>query len=149
MSESEAVSTSKVQGGGPVKQSRQELVDQVVEKIIELRDERTRIKQEYEEQDKELKRQVEKGENWLLKYLNDQGLDKFSTTSGTVFTTEQVQVNATDWPAFHEYIGRTGRLDLLQKRPATTNIRQVVDEEGEVPPGVELRTEIKVNVRRK
>lgn len=50
-----------------------------------------------------------------------------------------------DWPIFHDYIQRTGRFDLLQKRVGDVAVKAMW-EEGELVPGVEKFNAVDVSV---
>lgn len=78
-------------------------------------------------------------ESELREHLID-NLSK-SDDTGAVGLTHRVMVRTKtkpkveDWDAFYDYVSKSGRFDLLQKRIAERAILDM-DEAGEIPPGV-------------
>lgn len=64
-------------------------------------------------------------------------------TTGTAGQRYRAQIvkkrvfRVTDWPAFHEFVKKTGRFDFLQKRLGETAVSDWVDENKKLLPGME------------
>ena len=53
-----------------------------------------------------------------------------------------------DWPAIWEYIKENNAFDLLQKRLSSKAVNDWMAETGEIPPGVTLVQQKKLNIRK-
>lgn len=120
----------------------------VIGEFVKLRDARSALKAEYEARDRELREQMDAREAWLLDALNTIGADSVKGTAGTAYITTQVRSSCADWHLFHEWIGRNGRFDLLEKRVSQKPIRDMLENGDELPPGISTFTERVVTVRR-
>lgn len=121
---------------------------QVVDKMLALREQRAKLKKEFEEQDRKLREMYERGENWLLKHLQDTGHKSFKVDGATVFTKVNNRYSFGDWAAFSEWVKQTGEVELLQHRVSSTNMETFTKENGELPPGIKKDPVVSVNIRK-
>lgn len=121
---------------------------QVVDRMKDIREKRSQLKKEYEEQDRKLREQWDRGEAWLMKHMQDTGHKSFKVDGATVYTSTKSRYKVPDKDAFKQYLKQTGNLDLVQLRVSETNMREVVEESGELPPGVTSEEIISVNIRK-
>lgn len=115
----------------------------IIAKLVEVRDEKRRIK----EREQELTDEWRTLEMELLVRLDEQGMKKASTDDGTASVTEVVLPQVVDWDAVYEHIKETGDFYLLQKRPAAAAFRELHDS-GEVIPGMEPYTKRSISLRK-
>ena len=115
----------------------------IIAKLVEIRDEKRRIK----EREKELIELWKTTEMELLVRLDEQGMKKASTDDGTASITEVVLPQVVDWDAVYDHIRETGDFYLLQKRPAAAAFRELHDS-GEVIPGMEPYTKRSISLRK-
>lgn|SRR5690554_3174927 len=121
----------------------------VVDRMLAIRDRRAELKKEFEAQDKLLREQYTRGENWLLRHLQDTGHKSFKVDGATVFTKVQHRYSFGDWAAFSDWVKQTGQIELLQHRVSSTNMDTYLKEsEGEMPPGVKHDPVVSVNIRK-
>jgi hypothetical protein len=121
----------------------------VVDQMLQLRERRSALKKEFEQQDSKLKEMYTRGENWLLKHLQDTGHKSFKVDGATVFTKVNQRFGIGDWPAFSAWVQETGNIDLLGKRVSSTNMDQYIKEaDGEMPPGIKQDAVTSVNIRK-
>ena len=124
-------------------------LDRLLRAYVHMRDKRAVAKREFEEKDGQIKRNMALVEAQLLKMLNSAGSDSLKVSGvGQAYLSKKVTVRATDWNAFWEFILETKQIDLLQKRVASRAVQEMVETEGELPPGLDMSTERVVNVRR-
>lgn len=121
---------------------------QVVDRMLALRERRAKLKKEFEEQDRKLREMYERGENWLLKHLQDTGHKSFKVDGATVFTKTNNRYSFGDWAAFSEWVKKTGEVELLQHRVSSTNMEAFTKENGELPPGIKKDPVVSVNIRK-
>lgn len=124
-------------------------LQQVVQRMIDIRDKRAALKKQFEEADQELKAQFARGDAWLLAKLEDTGANSLKCTAGTVFIKEDMRASAGDWDALAQHVLDTGEVELLERRVSKTAVKEYMERTGgELPPGVMIRTERTVNIRR-
>lgn len=125
-------------------------LEKVVAYMIELRDSRSALKKQFEEQDRLLREKFEKGEAFLLEYLNNAGVDSFKVDSvGTVYTSQRLTASVADRNAFGDYVAQSGEVDLLDYRVNTTALKEYMAANGgQTPPGVTAHTVRNLNIRR-
>lgn len=120
----------------------------VVDKMIEIREERAKLKKEFESRDRQLREMYERGENWLLKHMQDTGHKSFKVDGATVFTKTNHRYSFGDWVGFSDWVKQTGEVDLLQKRVSSTAMDTYLKDNGELPPGIKQDPVVSVNIRK-
>lgn len=114
---------------------------------------RTRIdeeKKEFEAKQRPTKELMRDIETQLLDRLNEGQMTSIRTDKGTAYISTLTSVSAPDWDLFINWVRATGRYEMLERRPAKSEIMAYVEDDaagGELPPGVAITTIRKVNVR--
>lgn len=116
----------------------------LIARMVEVRDERRNMSS----RDKELVEEWRSLEMELITRLDEQGMEKASTASGTASINEIVLPQVTDWDAFYAYMVEEESLHLLQRRPAAAAFRELNDS-GFTIPGVEPYTQRTIGLRKK
>jgi hypothetical protein len=117
---------------------------QIVQRMVEIRDERRKIGAV----DKELIDEYKPLELELIIRLDEQGMEKASTSHGTASITETVLPQVVDWDAFYEWIKENDAFYMLQKRPAAAAYRELQDS-GEEVAGLVPYTQRSIGLRKK
>lgn len=118
---------------------------QVIEKLVNIREERRRISA----RDKELVEEWRKIEFEALTRLDDQGMEKASVADvGTISINETILPQVQDWDEFYKYIVENDAFHMLQKRPAAAAFREL-NESGEEVAGVIPYTQRTIGLRKK
>ena len=116
---------------------------------IKLRDRKAEIKAEMDEQIKPIQEKMDKLEAKLLEAFQSTGVDSVKTESGTAYTAVRTTASVADRDAFMEFVKAREEWSLLEVRPAKTAIEQFrAANDNELPPGINIREERVVNVRR-
>lgn len=121
---------------------------EVVDRMMALRDKRSQLKKDFEARDRQLREMYERGENWLLKHMQETGHKSFKVEGATVFTKTNMRYSFGDWSGFTEWVKQTGEVDLLQKRVSSTNMETFLKDNGELPPGIKRDPVLTVNIRK-
>lgn len=124
--------------------------DQLVEAFIGLRNERDRIRNEYEEKDAAIKEEMTVLEQALLAICNETNATSIKTDKGTVIRKLNERYFCTDWENFRDYVLEHQALELLERRIHQGNFKEFIAErqnEG-LPPGVNVMREFGVTVRK-
>lgn len=124
--------------------------DQLVETFITLRNERDRLRNEYEAKDAVIKEEMTTLEQALLSICNETNATSIKTDKGTVIRKLNERFFCTDWDNFREYVLEHQALELLERRIHQGNFKEFIAErekEG-LPPGVNVMREFGVTVRK-
>ncbi len=115
-----------------------------------IKNARTVRRHAYEEEDAKLEAEEQQLRALMLQILNNTGAKSIATDFGTVYRTEKIKPSAADWSAVYSWVmADPERFELLEKRLKSTFIKQFMDEnEGALPPGVNVHREFEVSVRR-
>ena len=124
--------------------------DQLVEAFITLRNERDRLRNDYEAKDAIIKEEMTTLEQALLAICNETNATSIKTDKGTVIRKLNERFFCTDWDNFREYVLEHQALELLERRIHQGNFKEFIAErekEG-LPPGVNVMREFGVTVRK-
>ena len=106
-------------------------------------------KRKYEKRIEPLKTVLHKAELWLLKYLNEQGLQNAAVKGvGTAFKRKVTSVSVADWAMTFEWMQNNNRFDLLNHSVNKTSVTAFVEETGNPPPGVNYTSDIEISINR-
>ena len=123
-------------------------LSELVEKYIELRDKKTKLKTEFDAEKLKIDGKLEKIEAVLLKTFDTAGMDSVKTPFGTAYTSTTTMASVADPDKFMEFVKANEAFHLLEKRCSKTGVEQYKAVHDDVPPGVNWREERVVNIRR-
>lgn len=124
--------------------------EELVAAYIALRNERAKLKDDYEEADKKLVTDMEKLEKSMLEICNEIGADSIKTTHGTLMRRVNERFYCTDWDNFKNYVLENEAVELLERRIHQGNFKEHMAQiEGQgLPPGVNVMREYGITVRK-
>jgi phage host-nuclease inhibitor protein Gam len=124
-------------------------LSEAVTLYIQLRDKKAEMKAEFDASIAPLNDKMEKLEAKLLDVFNKTGMDSVKTEHGTAYTAVRTTASIADREAFMEFVKANEEWSLLEVRASKTAIEQFRDSNNdELPPGVNIRSERVVNIRR-
>lgn len=123
-------------------------VDLYVKKYIALRDRKAEISAAMKKRTAKLDMILEKIEAELLKEFQKRGMLSAKTESGTAYIASRTSATVADWDSVLEFIRENDLWHLLERRVNKTSVEQYKTESGDLPPGVNWREELVLNVRR-
>lgn len=123
-------------------------VDQVIAAYMKLRANKDAIEGEVKTKVADIKAKMEKLEAWIKTQADEQGVTSFKTKHGTAFLTTTDYANVGDWDAVLEFIKTNGAFEMLEKRISKIAVRNYVENDKFVPPGVNYGTKLEVNIRK-
>lgn len=123
-------------------------VEQVVGTYMKLRRKKEAVEQQVKDEVADIKAKMTKLESWLMQKADEDGVTSFKTAAGTAFITTTDFANVADWDAVLTFIKENEAFDMLEKRVSKSAVKALLDETGEVPPGITYGTKIGINVRK-
>jgi phage host-nuclease inhibitor protein Gam len=124
-------------------------LSEAVSLYIQLRDKKAEMKAEFDATIAPLNEKMDKLEAKLLDVFNKTGMDSVKTENGTAYTAVRTTASIADREAFMEFVKANEEWSLLEVRASKTAIEQFRDSNNdELPPGVNIRSERVVNIRR-
>lgn len=124
-------------------------LDSVVQIYTTIRDARAAKRHAWEKEDAALEEDQHKLKVLMLDLLNQTGAKSIATTHGTVYRSEKIKPSAADWGAIWQWMKDNDGFDLMERRLKSTFIKTYMEEnDGAIPPGVNVHREYEVSVRR-
>jgi predicted nuclease with TOPRIM domain len=123
-------------------------LSEAVELYIRLRDRKAEMKAEYEAKVEEVVRKMDTLEAKLLEVFQKTGTDSVKTPAGTAYTSVRSSVSTADKQAFLDFVRENNEWGLLDVRPLKAGVEQFRSINDDLPPGINLREERVVNIRR-
>lgn len=124
-------------------------LSEAVTLYIQLRDKKLQMKSDFDASVAPINDKMEKLEAKLLDVFNKTGMDSVKTEHGTAYTAVRTTASVADREAFMEFVKANEEWSLIEVRAAKTAIEQFRDNnDNELPPGINIRSERVVNIRR-
>lgn len=124
-------------------------LSEAVTLYIQLRDKKAQMKSDFEASVAPITEKMDKLEAKLLDVFNKTGMDSVKTEHGTAYTAVRTTASVADREAFMEFVKANEEWSLIEVRAAKTAIEQFRDNnDNELPPGINIRSERVVNIRR-
>lgn len=122
--------------------------EELVGVYLNIRNERDRLKREYEANDAALKEDMSKVEAALLSVCNEINADSIKTSHGTVMRKLNERFYCTDWDNFYKFVLLNEAPQLLERRIHQGNFKEFLKEDEGMPPGINVMREFGVTVRK-
>jgi hypothetical protein len=119
-----------------------------VTQYIAIRDKIKALEAAHKEQLKPMKEALEQLGGVLMQFMTETGSDGIKTEAGTCYVTTRWSAALADADAFMRFVRETGNFDLLDRKANATAVRDYVEANTTLPPGVNLSSIQQVGVRR-
>jgi hypothetical protein len=123
-------------------------ITEVVTKYIELRDKKASIMNEAKQKCGQIDAALEKAEAAILAFFNANGMDSAGCTGGTVFKQTRTSATVADWDSFIEFVRKDEAWHMLEHRAAKSAVEEYVAANQDLPPGINWKADVTINVRR-
>lgn len=124
-------------------------VSEAVAMYVALRDKKAALKAELDEQLKPINERMEKLEAKLLEVLDTLDGGSIKTDAGTAYISTLTSVSVADRSVFMDHVRSKDDWGLVEVRASKAGVTTYRDaHDGDLPPGVNLREERTVNIRR-
>jgi hypothetical protein len=123
--------------------------DKLAKIYLKMRDKRQEMVREFEEQDNDLKAQMEIIEQKMLDICKETGADSIKTPHGTIIRSVKTRYWTSDWESMHDFVLEHKAFDLLERRVHQTNMKQWLEENPDLlPMGLNSEARYSTTVRR-
>lgn len=123
-------------------------LSELVAHYISMRDAKASLKAEYEEKLAPIEDKLNKIEAKLLEVFEQTGMESVKTDAGTAYKSTRTTVSVADRDAFMEFVKSGDHWSMMEIRAAKTAVEQYRAANDDLPPGVNWRSEVVVNIRR-
>jgi hypothetical protein len=123
-------------------------LNELIGRYVQIRDKKAEIKAQYDAKVAAIDEALDKIEAKLLETFQHTGVESVRTDYGTAYTSTRNYCTAADKQAFLDFIQSREEWGLLDVRPLKSAVESYKDANQELPPGLNWRSEIVVNVRR-
>lgn len=124
------------------------MIDQIVATYIALRDKKAQLKAAYEAEVAPIDAGMKKAEEHILAQMQTQGVESYKTGAGTAYMSERKSYSVADRDEFIRFVREKELWNMLENRINKSAADEYVAEHNDLPPGVNFRRELTVNVRR-
>lgn len=123
-------------------------IDEAVKEYVKTRDHLRAASAAFNKLEEDLKGQLVEISMWLRDKGDELGVDNFRTQYGTAFRGVKTSYRVSNWEKYIEWIKSTGNFQCLERRAAKLAVKEIHDESGEIPPGLDYSAEVEFLVRR-
>ena len=125
-------------------------IDEAIEAYVATRDELRAKQQAFKLEEDAMKLRMEQISMWLRDKADELGVDSFKTQFGTAYRSVKTsyRVATGGWDAFIGWVKETGNFQCLEKRVAKLATKEIHDDTGAIPPGLDYVAEVEFDVRR-
>lgn len=124
-----------------------ETIREVIDLYLQLRERKEQIEASIKPKLTGIREDMTALEGWLLEQAESEGVRSFATKAGTAYISTQDSATVADWDKTLAYIMENEAFDLLEKRVSKTVVRDLIEENGAPPPGVNFSSRRTINVR--
>lgn len=125
-----------------------ETIDQAINTYVATRDDLDRERKAYNAYEAAAKNYLDRIQLWIRTKADELGVDSFRTASGTAYRAVKEQYRVEDWDAFWSWAVENGFSHVVEKRAAKLAVKEIHQQNGEIPPGLHHNVEIEFDVRR-
>lgn len=125
------------------------MIGTIVERYIQLRDKKAELDQAHKAKMETINVALDKMEALLLAEFGKLGLDSAASPAGTAYKSVRSSAKVLDWDSTLAWIKANERWDILYRNVAKTAVEEFRNETQTLPPGIDWREEVTLNVRRK
>ena len=121
----------------------------VIAAYLKLREQKTQMAARHKDEMAPLNDKAQKLETYMLSLLNSAGVDSMAFKDvGTMFKKTVQSVTVEEWDATLDWIKTNNAWEFLERRVSKTVTQEYTETTGEVPPGINVKTDTVVQVRK-
>jgi len=124
------------------------MIDDIVEKYVQLRDKKAEFKAEYNQKVAQVDEALTRIEAHLQAKMQEQGLKSLPTSAGTAMLVHKSSATVAEWGSFLDYVKANNLWHMLKQDVNPTAIKEFRIANDDIPPGLNWREAVVVQVRR-
>ena len=122
----------------------QELID----RYVQIRAAKEQLAKKQKADNARINTVMEKIERVLMEQMEQIGSDSIKTKAGTCYRSIRTSVKVEDRDSFLDFVKSNEAWELLESRAAKSNVEQFLEQHQDIPPGLSIRRDAVVNIRR-
>lgn len=119
-----------------------------VARYLKLRELKEQMKERHRQELAKISEAEARLEAWFLENLNKLGAKHITTALGTVYRSERTSAAVDDWELCLTFIRDNDLWHMLERRVAKAAVEDYLSNHQHLPPGVSMRRELTINVRK-
>lgn len=123
-------------------------IEDQVDKYLRLRDIKAKLKVKHTTELEPIEAALKAIEGALLTQFQATGTESVRTKAGTAYKSTRTSATVADWEQTLDYIKSHEMWDLLERRVSKNAVEEFKEEYNDLPPGINWREEVSINVRR-
>lgn len=123
-------------------------MDDLVGKYLRFREIKASLKAKHQTELEPIEAALKTIEATLLTEFQKLGTESMRTSAGTAYKSTRSSATVADWEQVLEYVKQNEMWDLLERRVSKAAVEEFKEEYQDLPPGVNWREEVTINVRR-
>ena len=120
----------------------------LIEKYIALRDRKTQLNAELKAKLEPIDGAMAKIEAYFMTLLNKSGNDRIGGPTGVAFKSTVNSATVADKELFRKFVQDNNAWELADVRAQKTAIKEYIDTNEDLPPGINWRTETVIRINR-
>lgn len=125
-----------------------ENLDQAIATYVATRDDLAAERKAYNTYEAHAKNYMGRIQAFIQAKADELGLESIRSKSGTAYRTVKTSYRVVDWDAYWQWLKENDFSQCVEKRAAKLAVKEIHDDTGELPPGLEHIVEIEFDVRR-
>lgn len=122
---------------------------QVIEAYLKLRTQKEELSNRHKDEMAPLNLRMEKLEAFMLLLLNNANVDSMAFKgTGTMFKQNVCSITVAEWNSTLAWIKEHNAWEFLERRVSKTVVQEYAEHHGEVPPGIDIKNDTVVRVRK-
>lgn len=124
-------------------------IERLIQGYVKLRDKKAEMEAAHKNAMAPIRKLMVDVENKMLEYMHETGLTSLSAKGvGTAYQTTRVSATVADRDLFKSYCEENDSWELADIRAGKAAIRAMLEDTGELPPGVNWSESVGVNFKR-
>ena len=123
-------------------------LDDAINTYVATRDALSEERKAYNTYEAKAKNYLERIEGFIMQEADKLGLESVRGKSGTAYRVVKVQYRVSNWDEYWAWLKENDFSQCVEKRAAKLAVKEIHDETGVVPPGLEYVVEVGFDIRR-
>lgn len=122
-------------------------IEELVAEYVTLRDKKSEVTAKAKELVGKLEDKMSGLEGEILKAMGD-GVESVRTKAGTAYKSTKRSTSVAGWDDFLPWVQQTDNWHMLTRAANKTAVLEFLDEHEELPPGINMYSELTININR-